>query len=141
MSQKENRRKRFFANQLHREIFFIVFWGTLLPTLVSAGGLFYLIFTITADQLAFPEAIAYNLIPVLQKVTAIIIIVIPIAILIILYLAFRISHKIVGPFDRIIRELDERLRRIKSGPIILRKDDKFSPLVEKINQILEKIKG
>ena len=142
-SKKRNssNRKRFFANPLHREIFFIVLGAALIPMTITAVGLFYLIFNITAEELGIPEAIAYNIIPAAQKVTSILIFVTPPVILAILFMAHKISHQIVGPFDRIIRELDLRLdqkRRESAEPIRLRPGDKFQPLVDKINELFKK---
>ena len=135
------RGRKFFANQLHREIFFIVLGGALIPTLMTTVCLFYLIFNITAEEIGIPESIAYNLIPAAQKVTTILLVATPLVVLVFLILAHKISHKIIGPFDRIVRELEERLdtkRRDPIEPIRLRSGDKFRPLVEKINELLGK---
>ena len=138
---RSNHRKRFFANPLHREIFFIVLGAALIPTLVTAAGLFYLIFNITAEQMGIPEAIAYNLVPASNKVLSILSVVTPIVIGALLIVAYKISHKIVGPFDRIVRELDQRLdtkRRDPVAPIKLRPGDKFQPLIDRINELLKR---
>src|SRR5690349_14955008 len=106
---RPNYRKSFFANPMHREIFYVVLGAALIPMLITAIGLFYLIFNITAEQIGIPEAVAYNVIPAAQKVTTILLIVTPPLVLLFLFMAHRISHQIVGPFDRIVRELDERI--------------------------------
>ena len=134
-----NRGKKFFANDLHREIFLIVLSAALLPTFLTAVGLYYLIFNITAEQIGIPEAIAYNVIPAAKKVTAILLFLTPLVAGTILIFAYRLSHRIVGPFDRIVRELDDRLntkRRDPVAPIKLRPGDKFQPLVDRINELL-----
>lgn len=136
--KRRDRRKRFFANKMHGEIFTIVFWAASFPAFIVTIALYYLIFHITADQLGLPEAIAYNIIPAAQRVTIILLIATPITIMIIMFLAHRITHKIVGPFDRIVRELDEHLNGTRQGPITIRKSDKFLPLVDRINLLLEK---
>ncbi len=135
---KNNKRKNFFANKMHREIFFVVFLASILPATIVTVLLYYTIFGIVANQLGIPEAIAYNIIPAAKKVTTILAISVPACILIILISAFKISHKIVGPFDRITRELDENLKGKRKGHIILRKKDKFRPLVDRINKLLDK---
>ena len=137
MNQLENRRRRFFANPLHRDMFFIIFLASILPAFITGIGLFYLIFYITAEEIAIPKAIAYNIIPAARKVTTVILIMTPLVVLGILTLAYQITHKMIGPFDRIVNELDQRIKKTKSGPIHIRKNDKFSPLVDKINQLLE----
>ena len=50
--------------------------------------------------------------------------------------AFFLTNRIVGPVERMIRELDERLRGTASGPIILRPKDLLRPLAEKINLVI-----
>ena len=134
-----HKRKRFFANQLHSDIFFMIFWASVIPVSIASVGLFYLIFNITAEQIGIPEAIAYNIIPAAQRVIGVLIVAGPVSITILLIVAHKISLRIVGPFDRIVRELDEHIQDKRKGPIILRKHDKFEPLVQKINQLLGKI--
>jgi len=140
MSVKLSRRKKIFANDLHKQIFVMVFLSALIPTIIVSVCMFYLIFNITAAQFGIPEAIAYNIIPAAKKVTAIILITAPIVILVILGFAYKITHSIVGPFDRIIRELNECLEGKKEACIAVRKTDKFRPLVERLNNLLDKLK-
>ena len=64
----KNRRKRVFANKMHRDTFLMIFFLSLLPLMLMTVALYYLIFQITAEQFAIPEAIAYNLIPAARKV-------------------------------------------------------------------------
>ncbi len=139
MNRIRNRGKQIFANQMHSEIFLTVFLAAFVPTLITTILLFYLIFTITADQVGIPEAIFANVIPAAYRVALILCVALPIAILLILVLAHKITHKIVGPFDRVVRELDESIARKRLGPIKLRSGDKFAPLVAKINILLEKM--
>lgn len=140
MNNSKNARKKVFANKLHREIFLIVFAAAVIPTIVITAGLYCLIFEVVALQLGIPEAIAYNILPAAQKVLAILSIAVPIVIIIILLFAHKVAHTIVGPFDRIIRELDESLEGKKDGHIVIRKSDKFCPLVERINKLLDRPK-
>lgn len=140
MTKIKNRRKYFFANKMHRDVFLIVFLASTLPAIIVTILLYYLIFGITAEQFAIPEAIAYNIIPAARKVTTILLIVAPISILIVLIIAYKIAHKMVGPYDRIVRELDEHLKGKREGHIILRAGDKFIPLVDRINKLLDRKK-
>jgi len=128
-----------FANNLHRQIFLLVALAALLPLLIATICLYYLIFGITAMEIGIPETIAYNILPAAREVTIILFTAAPIIIFIILIIAHRITHSIVGPFDRIVRELDEHLEGKNRGPIIIRKTDKFSPLVDRINKLLYKL--
>jgi len=93
-----------------------------------------------AMQLGFPEVIAYHIIPAAKKVTIILFLSAPLAILMILLIAYKITHKVIGPFDRIIYELDERIGGRKKGYISLRKNDRFQPLIDRINKLLDKSK-
>ncbi|MFC1508132.1 hypothetical protein ACFL60_00410 [Candidatus Omnitrophota bacterium] len=135
---EKNRRKKFFANKLHMEIFLLVFSASVIPVTIVTIALYYLIFGITADQLAIPEIIAYNIMPASARVITILLFATPASILILLFLAYKISHKIVGPFDRIVQNLDDCISGKRKGPITLRKGDKFQVLVEKINKLLDK---
>jgi sensor histidine kinase YesM len=137
----KDRRKKFFANPMHRQTFMFVFMAALVPATIVTICLYYLIFGITSAEVGFPEAIAYNILPAAKRVTAILLLTAPLTIGIILIFAYKITHRIVGPFDRIVYELDAHLKdRRKSGPIRIRKSDKFHELVEKINHLLERFK-
>lgn len=138
MKTKNNKRYRTFANKLHREIFLTVLAAALLPCIVITIALYYVIFNVMAGQLAIPEAIAYNIIPAAKKVSLILIWAAPATVFIILLLAYRITYRILGPFDRIVRELDEVAKGKKDTRILIRKKDKFQPLVDGINKLIDK---
>lgn len=137
MTKPRNRRSRFFANVIHKEIFLLVFFASLLPAFIVTILLYYLIFNITAEQVGIPEAIAYTILPAAQKVMIILAISAPVAIVMMLVFAHQVTHRIVGPFDRVVRELDECLKGTKKDHIMLRKNDKFEPLVGRINLLLD----
>ncbi len=137
---KNNRRKKIFANKMHKEILSIVLLAAFLPTIIIAISLYYLIFGVTSAQIGIPEAIAYNIIPAARRVVTISLVATPVVILAILILAYKITHKIIGPFNRIVKELDESIEGKKHGPIIVRTGDKFMPLVARINRLLGKLK-
>ena len=136
---RKNRRKITFANKLHKQIFLTVFLTALLSAVLVSVCLYYLIFGVTAEQLGFPEAIAYHIIPASQKVTVILLLAAPASILIMMFFAYKISHRIVGPFDRIVRELDECIKGNKKDHIPIRESDKFRPLVDRINSLLDRL--
>ena len=140
MNKRKNKRKKFFANKMHRDIFLFVFLASLLPAIIVTICLYYLIFSVTASQFAFPEAIAYNIIPAARKVILILLVTAPVSILVILIFAHKITHTIIGPFDRIVKELDECIKGTREEHITIRKTDKFWPLVNRINKLLDKFK-
>lgn len=139
MSEALHKRSRLFANKLHKDMFCLIFFAMIVPTLVTAVGLFYLIFNITADQMGFPEAIAQNVIPAANRVVRILAVVTPVVIAGVLFVAYKLTHQIVGPFDRIVREINESVEGKKTSPISLRKNDKFWPLVQSVNKLLDKV--
>lgn len=138
MKMKKNRRRQFFANKMHRELFLLIFFAAVLPAGIVTVLLYYLIFGITADQVAIPEAIAYNIIPAAKRVIVILSFAVPISIMALLILAYKLSHRIVGPFDRLIREIDESIEGKRKAPLRLRKADRFRPLVDRINKLLDR---
>ena len=140
MKTKNNKRYRTFANKLHREIYLTIVAAALLPCIVITIALYYVIFNVMAGQLAIPEAIAYNVIPAAKKVSLILILAAPASVFIILLFAYRITYRILGPFDRIVRELDECAKGQKLDHIVIRKKDKFKPLVNGINKLIDKCK-
>lgn len=139
MNKPKNKRKQLFANKLHSQTVFLVFIAGALPAVITTICLYYLIFGVMADQLSIPEVIAYNILPAAEKVFLILAIALPISIIAILIIAHRITFAILGPFDRIIRELDEHLKGEKKGHINLRKGDKFLPLVDRVNELLDRL--
>ena len=65
-------------------------------------------------------------------------IVIVMLIFIILWVYYK-TNKIIGPHERIIRELDETIAGKRKGSLTVRQDDHmFGELVERINTIIEK---
>ena len=140
MKTKNNKRYRTFANKLHREIFLTVLAAALLPCFIVTIALYYLIFNVMSGQLGIPEAIAYNIIPAARKVSLYLILAAPASVFVILILAYKITYRLIGPFDRIVRELDECVKGKKLDHIIIRKKDKFQPLVNNINKLIDKRK-
>ena len=61
----------------------------------------------------------------------------PLLVTTLLYWAFHGTNKLVGPIERITKELDQRIEGQKNGPIVLRPGDHLIPLVDRINGILE----
>ncbi len=118
----------------------IVILAMLAPTLVIGVCFYHLVFSLLAQQMAFPEAIMANLAPVIERVNTFLILSLPIVALVILWIAIRISHRFAGPIDRLEEELDAILRGDLQHRVRLRKHDDLSRVGHKINQILDKIK-
>ena len=135
----KNRRKKLFANRLHQQTLLLIFLAILLPVIITVFCLYYLIFNITAMQFMIPEIIIQNIIPAAKKVTIILLISLPVVISIILFISYKITHAMVGPFDRITKELGQRVEKMSNEPIVIRKGDKFKPLINNINKLLAKL--
>ena len=120
------------------KLLFLVFASAVIPSVIVTLCLYYLIFNTLAWQMVIPESIAYNLIPVLQRVNLILAIAIPISLLIIWFIALELSHRVAGPLYRLEKELDQRLSGTKHGDIRLREKDEFKSLAEKINKLISK---
>lgn len=119
-----------------RKMLILIFVSAVAPAAIVTVCLYYLIFNQIAWQIGIPEAIAYNVIPVAQKVSAIILISIPIMLVLIWFVALELSHTIAGPLDRLEKELEARISGEKKGHIKVRKRDELKTLVDKINRIL-----
>ena len=139
MKKKADRRKQIFANKIHREVFLFISAASLLPVSIATFLLYYLNFGIVSREIGIPEAIAYNIIPAAKRVLIILSLAAPISIAVLLVTAYKITHKIVGPFDRILREVDEHISGKRKGHIVARKTDTLFPLVNRINKLLDKI--
>ena len=135
----KGKRKKLFANKLHRQTVLLIFLAILLPVIITVFCLYYLIFNITAMQFMIPEIIIQNIIPAAKEVTLILLISLPVVISLILFISYKITHAMIGPFDRITKELGQRVEKMSNEPIIIRKSDKFKPLVDNINKLLEKL--
>ncbi len=133
---QNKRRKKYLGTAFQNKILFLVFASAIIPSTFIAICLYYLIFNTLAWQMVIPEAIAYNLMPALNKVNTIIFISTPIIFIIVWLVALEISHRMAGPVYRMEKELDERISGQKHGPIKLRQKDEFKLLVDKINKII-----
>lgn len=132
------RKKKFMGSSFQKKLLLLIFASAVIPTAIVAAALYYLIFNLLAWQMGIPEAIAYNLIPVLKKINLIILIALPVVFLSIWFIALELSHRISGPLFRLERELDERIAGKGHGHIRLRPKDELRVLVDKINKLINK---
>jgi methyl-accepting chemotaxis protein len=115
----------------------IVILAMIAPAAVIGFCLYHLAFNLLAMQMAFPEAIATNITPVIERVNRILWIALPILAFLIAWLAVIISHRFAGPIERLESELDQILTGDRSHRISLRKRDDLRGVVERINRLLE----
>ena len=111
-----------------------------IPTIFVSACLYYIIFTIMAEQLGIPEYIAYNLIPVINKINYILLVGVPPLFLLLVLWGVVLSHRLTGPITRLQKELKaisqkgDFKKRIK-----VRKYDDIKSLVDEINLLLESL--
>ncbi|MFA5157394.1 MAG: hypothetical protein WC532_08465 [Candidatus Omnitrophota bacterium] len=134
--KSNQRRKKYIGTSFQRRLLFLVFASAVIPAVILAACLYYLIFHMLSLQLVFPEAIAYNVMPVLRQVNTLIIIALPVSLFLIWIIALELSHRIAGPLYRMEKELDERISGQKHGPIRLRAKDEFKLLADKLNKLI-----
>ena len=66
---------------------------------------------------------------------------IAVLLLLVIYWTYFLSNKLVGPYERVIHEMDEILDGKKKGPIGTRKGDEiFEELLKRINALITKIR-
>jgi len=133
------RRRKMIAHkqvQLKYLVLLIISMGV--PLLFAIGCMYYLIFTIMAEQLGIPESIAYNLFPVLTKVNTVLAIGLPPILLLLIWWGAVLSNRFAGPLQRMERELHNIvLHSDYSARIKLRKGDDLKPIADAVNKLLE----
>ena len=62
-----------------------------------------------------------------------------VSVLAVIFWTFRISNRYLGPYERVINDLDDVLSGAKKGHIMTRKGDViFEELLKRINALIEK---
>lgn len=116
---------------LQSQLIWLIFAALTVPTLIFGWSLYSLIhdFTSTPVQLTAVEMV--------MKTVPYVAVAYPVLLACILILSFHVTNRIVGPVDRLIREIGDRVEGRSSGPLHLRPGDALIPLVEQINRVLE----
>lgn len=135
------RRRKVFANrrvQLKYLVLLII--SMAVPLLFAISCLYYLIFTVMAEQLGIPESIAYNLFPVVKKINVILAIGLPPLILLLIWWGTILSHRFAGPLSRLEKEIHKITHSGDySHRIRLRKSDDVRPIADAINKLLDSL--
>ena len=116
----------------------VVLVAMVVPVLIVGGGLYYLVFRLLAEQIAFPEAIAANLAPVVRHVNIWLMVTLPVFLAGIGWVAFVMTHRFAGPIERLQKELDRVIHGHSHGKIRVRHNDVLKGITDRINLILEK---
>jgi len=134
------RRKILASKRVQLKYLILLLVSMAIPVLFAIGCLYYLIFTITAEQLGIPESIAINLFPVVRKVNTILAIGLPPLFLLLIWWGTILSHRFAGPLQRLERELHHIAQSGDySFRIHLRKHDDLRPIANAINKLLDSI--
>ena len=134
------RTKWFMKHPIQAKYLLIVILAMLAPTLMIGFCFYHLLFYLLAKQIAFPEAIMANLVPVLNKVNALLAVTLPIIALSILIFAVVISHRFAGPLERLERDLDRILEGDTQHKIYMRKKDDLKGVATRINALVARIR-
>ncbi len=133
-------RLRFITkNPLQRKYLMLILFTTLLPLVVVAGCVYYLRSQVMAEQLAIPESIAYNLMPVLHKINFLLLIGLPPIVILLFVWGIVLTHRLIGPLNRLENDLREISEGNYSVRLKLRKDDDLRPIADTINKIIDKL--
>ena len=133
-----SKRVNFFANKTHKHSFMLVVAAAVLPTLIITLSLYFLIFGVITREGSAPHSISSTAVQVSKHTGIILISALPFIMGALLFVAYRVAHMILGPIDRISKEVQDRHKGHKTDPIKLRSDDKLHDLVRKINNLFEK---
>ena len=135
------RKKWWVKHPIQAHFMSIVLAAMLVPILVVGGGLYYLVFYLLAKQMAFPEAIAANLVPVVQSVNLWVLFSLPLVLVGIWWIAIVMTHRFAGPIERLEKELDHAIAggHLRSK-IRTRRNDALKGIADRINLILAKIR-
>ena len=94
-----------------------------------------------AEQLALPDVIARNLLPVIHKINYLLLIGLPAVFVVVLGWSVFLSYRFVAPLER----LEEDLARIDEGDysvrLQIRKDHDLSPIADVINDLVDKLQS
>ena len=110
------------------------------PTILVGSCLYYFIFSVMAEQLGIPEAIAMNLMPVLNRINLMLLIGLPPLFILLFIWGLILSHRFAGPIERIEKDLDKILKGDYSIRFKVREKDDIKNAVNKLNKLLERMK-
>ena len=142
MRAKFFRTKYLTGSRIQMHYLALLMVAMLIPMIFVGACMYYLIFTLAAEQIGIPEYIAYTLFPVVNKINLILLMGVPALLIILVMWGVVLSHRFAGPLERLegelkkISEKDDYRRRI-----MLRKKDNVRPIADAINKLLDKLEG
>lgn len=132
--------KWFTKHPVQAKYLLLVVLAMLVPTLMIGFCFYHLLFYLLARQMVFPEAIMANLVPVLDKVNALLAVSLPIIFGTIFWFALVISHRFAGPIERLENDLDQILEGDYNHKIYMRQKDDLKGVAHRINALVSRIK-
>lgn len=133
------RKKWWVRHPIQARFMTVVLAAMLAPVLIVGGGLYYLVFRLLAERMAFPEAIAANLVPVVREVNLWLFLTLPLVLAAVGWAAVMMTHRFAGPIERLQTELDHAIGGKLRGKIRVRHNDVLRGIVDRINVILERL--
>jgi len=119
----------------------IMLVSMVLPTVFVGGCLYYLIVTIMAERMAFPDIIARDLGPVIQSINFTLLVGLPIVFFVLMTWAAILSYRFVAPLER----LEDDIAKIDGGDYSIRiqiaEDHDLAPIADVINDLVHKIES
>ena len=92
-----------------------------------------------AEQLALPDVIAVNLLPVIHKINYVLLVGLPIVFLIILGWSSILAFRFVAPLERLEEDLEKIDKGDYSVRLQIRRDHDLSPVADVINDLVEQL--
>jgi len=112
---------KYLNKSLQSRYMLIMLLSMVLPTVFVGGCLYYLIITIMAEKIAFPDVIARDLVPIIETINLV------------------LSYRFVAPLER----LEEDIAGIDEGDysirIQIKNDHDLAPIANVINNLVHKL--
>ena len=111
----------------------------IIPTAFVGGCLYYFIFTVMAEQLALPDVIALNLLPVIHKINYLLLLGLPVLFVVMLGWAVFLSYRFIAPLERLEVDLEKIDKGDYSVRLQISKDHDLGPIADVINDLVDKL--
>ncbi len=132
---------KYLNRSLQSRYMFIILVSMLIPTVFVGGCLYYLIFSIMADRIAFPDVIARDLVPVIESINVTLFTGLPVVFVVLVTWALVLSYRFVAPLEK----LEEDIARIDAGDysarVFVEKDHDLAPIAGIINDLVSKLES
>lgn len=134
MSNAAKRRLFSHVNRFQRPIINVVLTGSFL-TLFLALCMAYI-----STDTTYEIAASAQLVPDIKIVVLVVLLLLPLIFYAMIVWGYYVSNKLVGPFERILRELDEIIATKQKRHVHTRKGDKLAEeLLKRINILIDRM--